>query len=854
MAELNPPRLRLATGNLGQVAGYSPARFQAERAQVEDNVALQALSGLLTLGQNIAEETFRSDVKQEYMAGQRARMLGQALEDVEGDPVASPFIRGGFEDQDYRIRQADMAQRMDNFIQTKGRTMPPEQFLQELGRESRSILESMGDGLSNQGRAQALASQTQLEEALVASHAKAYKAWGVEEAGKRFSAQGNSLLTQYGKAKLAGDAEAQQQYGMQLVGFYRDVAASDSLPADMRQKVAEQFLTGILSEDHREVVSAMKGAGLLDELGFDTRVTVNDALRASESRTRAVDAVATSRSAAEFEVRLEQGIATADDMVLYTASEAAAGRMTPNQQKALWSKWYTSTSNKTTLVTALEALRAGDKQALDDIGWSVPEALDAWYEQADVQRLPVATKAAAALRMGLQLGTIPARAAQEVDAATRSLLLNPDAANPEQVTLLQAYANEAIRVSTTNPAGEATFLSALDRDVQPLFAQMLVDVPNGVDPVQSLRNAAQAQAAYEKLDAPQRQAQTRKLDEAVQAELQTGKLAQLWGLATEGARTRNEGAGFETLRSQVQMEATALARQPQYAGLAPEAIARLASGRVQERTIEVNPTGSKTTRIVLPRNVALERLVGNTRATKDRVSSALVKLYPPTAKGFQREFYTSGGIVWTTEVDSDGIASTPQMVDWRKVSDQIDTQFDEVVTTANRAYAGETVRQGDVEIDISGRTSTSIRPDAVLQWRRDLVQQEGIRLTAYKDRNGVAVGVGSNVTGAMQVGQTITKEEAELDFLDRSDRALMEAERLAGTLGVTAVWSKLALGSAVFQLGAEGTKGFEKALNAVRAKDFATFEKEVKKSKWYKQTPDRAAYFITKMKGHFYGN
>jgi GH24 family phage-related lysozyme (muramidase) len=854
MAELDPPRLRLATGNLGQVGGYNPQRFQAERAQAEDNVALQALSGLLQIGEGIAKEKFASDVKQEYMQGQRARMLGQALEDVEGDPLARPFIRGGFQDQDYRIRQAEMSQRVQAFIQSKGRMLPPEQFLQELGRESRAILEGMGDGLSNQGRAQALASQTQLEEALVSAHAKAYKAWGIEEAGKRISAQGNSILTSYGKAKLSGDFEAQQQYASQIVGFYRDVATSDTLPEDMRQKVAEQFLMGVLSEDHREVVTAMKDMGLLDTLGFDTRAKVNEGIRASESRTRALDAVGTSRSAAEFEARVEQGSITPEDMLLYTAQEAAAGRMTANQQKALWDKWYTSKSNKQALVGALDALQRGDKQALDNLGWSVPQALDAWYEQADLQQMPVATKAAAALRMGTRLGTIPKRAATEVNAAVRSLTLNPDAANPAQVELVRAFVDESIRVSTTNPAGESTLLSALDREIQPLFSQMLVDVPNGTDPVQSLRNAALAQAAYEKLDQPSRQAQTRKLEEAVQSEIQTGKFAQLWGLVTEGSRTRNEGQAFETLRSQTTMEAAALARQPQYAGLSPSALAKLATARVQERTIEVSPKGSKTTRVVLPRNVALERLVDNPRATKDRVSAALVGLYPPSAKGFQREFYTDGAGVWTTEVDSDGVPAEPELVNWRRVSQQIDKQIDETVGKANRAYAGEVVKHGDVELSISGRTSTSIRPDAVLQWRRDLVQQEGIHLTAYKDRNGVAVGVGENVTGRMKVGDTITREEAELAFLDSSDKALLEGERIAKELGVTAVWSKLALGSAVYQLGPQGARGFEKTFEAIRNKDFDTFEKQVRKSKWYKQTPDRAEYFITKMKGHFYGN
>ena len=58
----------------------------------------------------------------------------------------------------------------------------------------------------------------------------------------------------------------------------------------------------------------------------------------------------------------------------------------------------------------------------------------------------------------------------------------------------------------------------------------------------------------------------------------------------------------------------------------------------------------------------------------------------------------------------------------------------------------------------------------------------------------------------------------------------------------------------MYQLGPQGARGFEKTFEAIRNKDFTTFEKQVRKSKWYKQTPDRAEYFITKMKGHFYGD
>lgn len=856
MVERVAQPLQLATGNIGSLQGYSPQRAQVERAQVETSLATQALSGLLDIAGNVAEQKFQADVKYQYMQGQRARMLGKSFDEIETDPLSRPFVRGGFQDQDYRMQQADLSRQMQAFLRGKGRTLPPEQFLNELSKASQATLDTMGDGLSAEGRAQALASQTQLEEALMQAHSTAYRTYGIEQAGKRISAQGSTLLNTYGRAKLDGNGEAATAAAQQLAGFYQDIANSDTLPADMREKVSEQFVQTLLSEDHRELVQVMQDQGFFDTLGFDARTKINEWMQASEGRTKAKDAVTIMGGAAQFEKRVEMGQATSEEVLVHNAEMAQRGLATPAQQEALWAKFYTSSSNKETLTRVLGALNTGDVQAITREGWTPAQALDAWYEQADLQGAPLADKAAAALRMGAQIGVIPTRVASDVNAAVRSLSLNPEAANPEQIELLQGFASEAVRVSMQNPAAESTLLSALDRDVQPQFAQMIVDVQNGTDPMTSLRNAAAAQAAYSKLTPVQRTAMNTKLDTAIVEELSTGKFAQAWNLVTEGARKMNEGSSFETLKAQVHQEAVAIIRQPQFAGMSQEAVVKMAAARVQERTVEVSPEGSRTSRIVLPRNATLERLVGTPFAKdKTRVSAALAKLYPAEAKGFERDFYTSFDTVYTVQVDKGtGVPGVPEPVSWERVRGEIERNIKEVSDSNRRAYNGELIQSNGNDITVSGRNSAGIRKDAAYQFRKELLNLEGgVQLQAYKDRNGVAVGVGQNVTGTMKVGDSITAIEAEQMFLDSSDKAMREATRVSQQLGVTAVWGQLALAGAIYQLGPKGVQGFDKALAAIQTKDFETFQTEVRNSDWHKQTPNRAEWFITKMKGHFLG-
>lgn len=334
MAERIAERSRIATGNLGQgPQAYSPGRARVEQAQVEVSPLTRALSGLLELGEGIAKRGVAASAQEEYLAGARARQLGKSYEDLETDPLTAPFVRGGYQDQDYRIDQAAFSQEMQAFIADAGKTLTPEQFTEELTKRSKPVLERLGRGGSFSNRANALAEQTAAEGALITSHSRAHKNWLIEQVGQRITVQGNQLISSYSKAKTgtgAPEAEAER-----ITLFYNDVLNSENLPADMRGKVATQFLQALASSDAREVVSGMRERGLLDSLSFDDRVKVDEAIRASEARTKPLDLMGDVQGAAQFELDVAKGNATAEQVAAYVDVGVRSKRLTLNQAQAV---------------------------------------------------------------------------------------------------------------------------------------------------------------------------------------------------------------------------------------------------------------------------------------------------------------------------------------------------------------------------------------------------------------------------------------------------------------------------------------------------------------------------------------
>lgn len=860
MVERTSQPLQLASGNLGQFGGYRPGQARAEQVQEESSLGMQALSGLLKIGGQVAEQAFNTSVKESYMQGQRARMLGKSLEDEDADVLAKPFVRGGYQDQDYRIKQAELQQKMTAFIAGKGRTLPPEQFVAELARESSAVLESMGDGLSNVGREQALMAQTQLEETLIGAHSKANRAYGIEQLGLRVTTEGNAIAAQIAQAKALGDDELLSEAAARAALHIENVR--NTLPdEDMRNEVTLGFVEHLLSNDNREVVQGLLASGQLDVLPGAKRAKINSWIEASKARTLAKDSVASAEQEAFFAQRLASrlpgykgapvgGAVSREEMDAWSAQAAASGMYNDNEIRARWIDWMKGTSDGEQTSGIVNAFLAGDRQRLYELGVSVQDGASAFLKLGAERRTPLSQMIPAALGYSIKLGTIPKEASTEFASGIRALLINPEAANPEQLGVVSSMIDTITAASRTKPAAASTLIGALDRDLQPIVSRMLVDQRAGIPPLESLQNAAAKREAWANLTQEERTAQTKKIQAAVKERLTPGFFKQAWAAINPmDTRVDPNSPEFGRAAEAVAQQALALSYQPDYAGYEPEVLAQMAESMVAARTVTLSPEGANRTQFIVPEAAMAVYGLGDSE-TNRRFSEAMVELYGQSKGGAKASFLSQAGVI-KVQYTVDGVPGPAQPVDPEKIKARIAEKVKDAEESQLKVVRGYDYQIGDgAAIRVNGDNSAGISRAATVSFREQLLRDESVKLTAYPDKTadgtlvGVAVGAGQNVTGKLKPGDKITPAEAELWFHESTDAALNSAKSIAKDWGITNEQQITAIGLAVYQMGPGGLPKFKEAKAAYQAGDIRAFQAAIRDSDWYRQTPDRVEKFL----------
>lgn len=140
---------------------------------------------------------------------------------------------------------------------------------------------------------------------------------------------------------------------------------------------------------------------------------------------------------------------------------------------------------------------------------------------------------------------------------------------------------------------------------------------------------------------------------------------------------------------------------------------------------------------------------------------------------------------------------------------------------------------------------------------------EGLKLKVYKDTEGYwTVGIGHLLTKKpsldvaisvldSQVGRktqgSITEDEARKVFQSDVSAAIKSIQADATLNPIYKKYDGVrqqALINMVFQMGAAGTASFHNSLNLVANKSYALAGTNMRQSKWYRQTPNRAERVI----------
>lgn len=123
----------------------------------------------------------------------------------------------------------------------------------------------------------------------------------------------------------------------------------------------------------------------------------------------------------------------------------------------------------------------------------------------------------------------------------------------------------------------------------------------------------------------------------------------------------------------------------------------------------------------------------------------------------------------------------------------------------------------------------------LVRLREQLIRDEGIRLSPYRDSRGfLTIGIGHNLDA-----KPLSRRAISVIFEDDVADVVREvADRLPWFDTLDKARQGVLLNMA-FQMGVEGMLGFTKALNAMRLGLWQLAADEMLESAWHRQTPER---------------
>lgn len=844
-------------------------------AQPADTSLIDALRGLASFGEQYTAAKFDDQVQQSYVEGERARSTGQALEAVEHDTFMKPFVRAGWAQQNYQIEQAGLISKASDFIQGEGKSKTPEEFQAWLQEQTGTLRGSINDSMSVQDRARALQAQVGTEQQLIQAHTSAHVKYNQEQYRQRITTGGNAHLTAYSAAVASGDAAAADTAMQNVTSFATSVLADEQLPLEMRQKTVTDYLkTAIGETGNYRAVQNLLMRGDLDSVPADQRMEIDTAINKAKEGGLTQERLNFSDTWAQVQRGMEQGTVT------YAQFEQVKEQAMKVGMPASWfdsanDKWYSSGLNSDNAIVA-RALQAGDLAALGRTGKSIDQALDAATRLSFQQGATPLQAWADSLSLGMRYGKVPAVVSETLKASINGAIMNPEGQSEDQQKFLAGSLTTLGKLQQESPDKAAVMLQGFDADTQSTLVGVLGAVQQGMAPGDALRKVVADKSAFNAKSPSEKGASIASLSKGVSAAVDSS-FGDPWykrAFNTVMGKTGWDQSGWAKgqLNAAVSAEAQRLAAMPQYASVlagnpdGQKALIKAAAANVASRGLSIGKDsytdGAPHSLLIPPAGVGVGSLFGipadvplDKEALGNLVGSTMKDKVP---KGWSALYTVSpmDGSVQMRAYDKDGAStSNPIRVDAKALGREYVKQYKERMAKERN---GEHINVpdgtgGKVGITISNDGPGGMSAAEVRQFRKDLIQDEGLRMRVYRDTRGVLTGgIGQNLShgsGFIKEGQELNRADVQRWFNNSSYNAMSSGKMLAENYGFDGnPRVQAALGKVVYQLGT-GTWGkFKGAHDAIIKRDPVALEQSIRSSAWYKQTPKRAEAFIHAMK------
>ena len=834
----------------------------------------------------IGDRLIKQNQQELYAKGQLAAMAGEAEDDLEGNPLTRDWAVAGYRDTMGKLKQAELAAQLQQDM-PELRTKSPAAMAEYLAAQRAQIMPQL-EGMSSEQRIALMGTQLSYEQAAMKMHTAAYKDWIVEDTNTSIAASSAPKLAMLQSAQASGDAPAVQAAVEHAATFALDSILLKpqlkNLPQE-RNKILSQFVSASLDQKTPALYEYLRDTAFKvdgKEVNILGMLPLEEQAKLSRKYVEAKAEVRNQEFSWWHQQKAEILAATERDGVMpITGDQFRAFLDYGIRNRAIsaaqagdeWEKWLrVGYKNENTNALAQMYL-AGDTKGMASLGKEKGDGA------AALDLLLNRTKASPEDRIKayLQAGSSGNTEALNKIGGIVSVAVSQLGAKEGTVAAQHAKTLEQVNaiLDTANPTTQAMVLAGMPEATQLRLQRMRAFRSEGADPAMALASTLKLEQQEANMTPQQRAAvagATASDDKKYIQQVDGVGVLRNLGLAVssvwnpiDAARRvispKDSWTGNTALVSDYAAEARAeLGKEFSQIGMIrPGATAEekmtIASARLASRTVKTDfgpvfmPKG-QTSASVFKLPVAVPNEV---------VADAINTVFKDVAdKGNGIVFKFLGNELRWQEVDAKGQRTSKSgVLDPSAVRDAIGIKEQSKLDSFNeRSGTGKTVRGPDgFAMTYNGENSAGVEPVRMLQFRDNLVKNEGVRGTKYRDTLGVqTIGPGVSERSAYwPSADKPSRAEIENAFHSASSEAASVGAKLQDALGLRDNASFLLLSELAYHSGPNfhATKPYQEFLStAMRARvgaaDAAQVEAAFKKTKaWEVSGKERRTHYLS---------
>lgn len=859
---------------------------QVQDANVRPNTTVQVgdQSWRTNLLDSIAGTAFKladkaMGVAQEnaYLEGQIAASTGKAEEELDTNIFTKDWAVAGHRDTLGKIALADSESQLALDMQELRTKSPSE--MQAYLNARREKLTPLMSSMSREQRQAIFGQMVVSDRAAMSKHTSEHTKYVIDTRAKANQALLLPALTELAetrKAAATGNASPseyntslQKVAGVVYNGILNDPVLAKA--PDIQKKMVVSVLEQAMASDDVNLYQALRdnplpgstdGRSALSMLDEDDLVKLGKQYRETMQRTVAQRNTMAITVKASDEAQMANGTfkGTFSEVQSKANQWLTEGVIDKGGYESYLQQFFTHQSKFEDMEALADAAIRNDVQFMTGRNKSQAQAydaLDAKWAKAAQNGQPVPLHAqVGALLMGVNNGSTEAAKRMGVRVGPAIMqLARADGTLDQQHAQVLATANAAYEKATE--AGFAPrILEGMTDEQQTRFLSLREHMRAGKSADEALKAVLGAEQRNAGLTPSQKAAITEAKGKEITAALQKVDgigvfrsiglhISSMWN-PTDAARlqisprenwfSNNTVVGdyVAKTRAELAQEMNALSLTSPY--LSADALLEKASAQVAQRTIKTEHGP-----MILPRGSNAAAFFGVPGSVdNDTIGTALNNVLK-VKDGNRMAFEVAQGAVIFREYDRDGNpTSNGGRLDPKSVQGAVKELLDKRTQQRSEVYGtGRTVVKDGVQITFNGENSAGVSSDLMFKFRANLVNNEGVRNTVYKDTlNNPTVGVGiANKAYWPKINPDgrVDRSEIERTFRVASNDAVVAGARAAQATGLQGDNWTLMLSELAYQSGTSFHKlsKYQSFFNAAKSGDKAATIEAFKQTKAY---------------------